>query len=941
MSTFYLKNTSGSTVNINDLGLSIPNNRSIVIDSNAINGYLSPNLSSALTGETLVLSTTDIGDAGGDLEVADAIKALTITTAFDTNNPHDTTLTQVISADSTADVDLTVSNLNTLVDDSDASTLHNHNTDYYTKTQLETDGQATVDWGNLANVPMFGSLKWQEPVICTLHGMDTDPPSSPEEGWFYIDTDDNHLYKYVSFSWVDQGAPTVGDRVIYRDGASSDDEIYQWSGSAWVGTAPADNWAVLVDDDGDGSPAQYVYDDDEVPPDWIKIADVNWGDHSVLAGRTDADSHPATAISFDNTIKNILAATTVQAAIDEISTEQGVDIDNIYFVAQNGDDDAVGVTVGTLANPFGTVQGAIDAVPTIGGGAASSTNRYIIFVMPGDYSETITLSKAWVYIVGAGIDAVRIKSSSGTTLTLSCSTSDATGCANVTLISDSSTTTDNALLVTGNKPLLRNVKLVAASGARTAYFNGAYTQQVDNVEANGGTFRIDAGTLTLFNTHVLGANTDINGGTVKVYNGEFVYNGGDAITQDNGTVYLVSARLVSGAGSKDYNQGGGTVYWGWVEYDTTKTTFSGTKTLLFKSVDLFYSNTTSGLAATTAQGAIDEVSGDIGTVAGDLSDHVGDTANPHSTTLTQAISADGSVDADLTVTNLNTLVDDSNADALHIHSAGATTYTNTTSGLLATDVQAAIDEVDGNVDDVTGDLSTHTGDTNNPHSTTLTQAISADGSVDADLTVSNLNTLVDDSNADALHIHSAAAITYDNNDSDLVATDVQEAIDELDAKFDHMLPKGTEFPTSPTPADGDLFYRTDLNLTFQYDVSRTKWLSITQMFLDWGSSNADGVYLNIHGALATQTGYLMPRQGTILTITAKTASGNLSKGLQIHRNHDNVTPLQSFSLSSGSYSSISEDIDFDAGDYLQVYANSTGSAARDLVVMITVAWNGT
>ena len=97
MSTFYLKNTSGSTVTINDLGISIPDGMSIQIDSNAINGYLTSGLVSALTGESLILSTTDIGNSGGDLTSGNAIKALTITSEYDTDNPHEVTLFSSLS----------------------------------------------------------------------------------------------------------------------------------------------------------------------------------------------------------------------------------------------------------------------------------------------------------------------------------------------------------------------------------------------------------------------------------------------------------------------------------------------------------------------------------------------------------------------------------------------------------------------------------------------------------------------------------------------------------------------------------------------------------------------------------------------------------------------------------------------------------------------------
>jgi hypothetical protein len=110
------------------------------------------------------------------------------------------------------------------------------------------------------------------------------------------------------------------------------------------------------------------------------------------------------------------------------------------------------------------------------------------------------------------------------------------------------------------------------------------------------------------------------------------------------------------------------------------------------------------------------------------------------------------------------------------------------------------------------------------------------------------------------------------------------------------------------------------------------------MFLDWGANSASGSYLNIHGAVATQTGYLMPRNGTIITVTAKAASGNLTKALEIRRNHNSVSPLISFSLTGGSYSTITSNINFDATDYIQVFASSTGTPARDIVVLCTIVW---
>ncbi len=937
MATYYLKNTSGNTVTVTDLGLMLPDSRSLAIDSNAINGYLTSDMAAKINDSSLILSTTDIGDNGGDMSIPDAIAALSLVSKIMRTNPTQVTFTQASDAD--PNTDITALEAETLTDGSDAGLLHNHDGRYWTKVLLEgaNAGTVKINWDNITNTPTFGAMQWVEPVKCNLQGMDSTPPASPQEGWFYLDTDDDHIYKYVSGSWVDQGAPVVGDRVIFRDGTGSNDYIYEWDGSTWgTGTVPGDNWSVLVDDDGDNRPAQYAYTDNEIPPNWVRIADVNWGEHNVLAGRDDAGSHPASAISYINSTSG-LTATTIQDAIDEIATEQGVELSNILFVAKNGNDSFTNGTIGTLANPFATIQAAINAVPTTGLGAASSTNRYVVYVMPGEYAENITLGKSWVYLVGADKRASRIKSSTGNTVSLTSTSEGSTGLYNIGVVSDSSETTDNGILISGNNPILQNVDVVAVSGARTIYINGAFNQSLTHVFAKNGEVRIDAGIVKFSESTIVDAKLNVTNGTVIINDGDFAYSGGDAIDQSNGTVYLVSAKLSSGSSAKDYNQSAGTVYWGWVEYNPSKVTLSGTKILLFIGKDLYFNNTVSGLTATNVQDAIDELDDAIGDTGTDLTNHINDTANPHDTTLTQSIAAD-TLNANLTVVNLTSLVDGSDADLLHKHDADNIGYVNTTSGMTAINVQTAIDELDDRLDDAGTDLTNHINDTANPHNTTLTQVIAEETTLDTDLTVTNLTTLVNAGNADALHIHDSEAITFDNTGTGMSATNVESALIEIKGMFADTIGKGTAFPTTPAPDAGDLFYRTDLSLFFQYDGTRSEWLSVAQMFLDWGSASADGTYLNIHGAAATQTGYLMPRNGKIISITARCASGNQSKVLEIRRNHNSTTPLKTFSLSSGSYSSIAENIDFVAGDYIQAFAQSNSIPARDAVVMVTIAW---
>lgn len=134
-----------------------------------------------------------------------------------------------------------------------------------------------------------------------------------------------------------------------------------------------------------------------------------------------------------------------------------------------------------------------------------------------------------------------------------------------------------------------------------------------------------------------------------------------------------------------------------------------------------------------------------------------------------------------------------------------------------------------------------------------------------------------------------------------------------------------------------------MEMPFQYDASRGKWLSMSKQTLDWGTSSADGKYLNIHGATATQTGYLMPRKGTVVSITIKTASGNLTKPIELRRNNGpwNATPTSyTFAPVAGSFSKTDVNLDFDVGDYIQTFAPSNGVPARDCVVMIEIAYLG-
>jgi hypothetical protein len=1112
---------------------------------------VSTDIQTKLNASTLVLSTTDVGNNAGDLSAADAIDVLSITTRFHRDNPHRTKVSLVIGESKDThggavtpeitEADVTLANFEHLFDGSDinasgggSTPLHTHDGRYYTETELSTSNPITVHvhWDNITNSPQFGALHWREPVICMLHGMSDTAPSSPEAGWYYLDTDDDHLYKYNGTSWDDQGAPAEGDRVIFRDGTSSDDKIYTYTSSAWdAGVMPEDNWAVMVDDDGDEDPAQYVYDSTyEVPPNWVKIADVDWGDHNSLGGRSNSSAHPASSITYDNSVSD-LTATDVQAAIDELVAESDA-TGTIIWVDKNRSDDYT--ETGSIVHPFKTMAGAI----------AAATAGNIIWVSRGTYSDDFTLPDS-VSLYGSGIGKTvfsgdittgdapavslrdfmhtgdlniegtasaydiystgntvvdadlmafnyTIEAATGTALTVNSgivafnSNSIKSGNAlaidhnggdlilNSVITQNNSATLEALSSSAGSVRVLQSSVINIGGGPAADIDNGASTTPnvladviylgtfdagsartiVEGTHDLSGTDRIITGTnivkrpgeqidydptklpTTLISTNLQDAIDELYAESstriTEYVVGKDTWDPYDSIqdaidaavadghTFSNPAVVLVKpgtytedvtsavgVNVISLMGEKSYqtkltgtltfNSGaGGSIgnkitTWSGIDVSANGTSgtliFTGSNPQRLNIVNcevnsgnaqpaLLMNNTGTGSLIVTDNVNFNNTSTGVATKIdyGKLSINHGQAValgsvvtmqfNNNSQIEGTSTYVHGTLQFNGTSNGLyeNLIINNGSNAAITYNStspfivvdpvqlgAGALKggthpenvivrrnaadipYSNGTSGLSATNVQAAIDEIDS-------DLDGHISNTSNPHSVTFTQASAADPLTD--ITALEAETLTDGSNADLLHVHDASAITYDDTgDIHIDASDVENALKDLDAAISAFkIPSGTAFPVTPTPADGDLFYRTDLNLTFQYDGSRSKWLSITQMFLDWGSNSASSSYLNIHGAAATQTGYLMPRNGTIITVTAKAASGNLTKSFEIRRNHDSVTPLVSFSLVGGSYSTISSNVNFDATDYIQVFAVSNGQPARDVVVLCTIAW---
>jgi len=159
--------------------------------------------------------------------------------------------------------------------------LYHLKTEHYTKDDLGTPSSgAQVDWTNIVNAPSFGSPRWTPPVLARVSAIASGKPGTPVAGDMCIDTDDSpdHLYKYNGTSWDDLGVLSDGDKVINLSDGTEDIYTFVATGETWTDEGTADdNDAVMVNDDGDGNPSQYIYDD--VTNTWIKIADVDFASH--------------------------------------------------------------------------------------------------------------------------------------------------------------------------------------------------------------------------------------------------------------------------------------------------------------------------------------------------------------------------------------------------------------------------------------------------------------------------------------------------------------------------------------------------------------------------------------------------------------------------------------------------------------------------------------
>lgn len=130
---------------------------------------------------------------------------------------------------------------------------------------------------------------------------------------------------------------------------------------------------------------------------------------------------------------------------------------------------------------------------------------------------------------------------------------------------------------------------------------------------------------------------------------------------------------------------------------------------------------------------------------------------------------------------------------------------------------------------------------------------------------------------------------------------------------------------------------------YHYDATRAKWLSVEYTLFNFGLAgpvnNQDLEYV---GDIEL-SGPRMPFDGTIVYVTMNASSGAVNKPIQIHINgvpvpdsaNPNIDGL--LELDNYTYTNTSYNLDFNAGDYIQVDVPS-GGAVWDPSVLLKVKW---
>lgn len=143
-----------------------------------------------------------------------------------------------------------------------------------------------------------------------------------------------------------------------------------------------------------------------------------------------------------------------------------------------------------------------------------------------------------------------------------------------------------------------------------------------------------------------------------------------------------------------------------------------------------------------------------------------------------------------------------------------------------------------------------------------------------------------------------------------------------------------------SPVDGLMAYSTDDTIMYQYDDSRSKWLSMHEFQMEFSENGgADGVNLRYGGDMFDDdSGFLSPLDGTITRVTCISDGGNATKGFEIRINDATGPAAYSFNLVANRHIDNVVNVSFAADDVITTFAVAAGGGATDPAMTIWYKW---
>lgn len=322
------------------------------------------------------------------------------------------------------------------------------------------------------------------------------------------------------------------------------------------------------------------------------------------------DTLSSSNISYNNSISG-LNAVNVKSAIDELkaiidnlAATLGANFKNVLYVAKNGSDTppAPGVQLGTIDNPFLTIQAAISSINN-----ESQNNHYTIVVKPGVYQETLSL-RPYINIVGLSKNNTIISNNGIHTIWFAEGGSS--------IIQGVSFGGDTFVAThPNNAPGSSSIEISDVSmGAMEINFLGAGVDKIklrNNVEITNSCI-IHSALVSVFDTTISGdlVIDSLNSqhphsslydtfGYIKDCDLNSVHINGNSYIEYNGN-RIKSSIIVNGSSA--------TIKMDALSYNGNVTTQNGASlNLTTRASGIAYNNTISGLAAKDVQSAIDEL----------------------------------------------------------------------------------------------------------------------------------------------------------------------------------------------------------------------------------------------------------------------------------------------------------------------------------------------